>query len=115
VDAEEYRGKMDNVFMATRSKMPWFHKDSGKPEAGRVLYIQQDGARVHTTDGNLEHFKAEVSIAPASSSHHAHPTRPSYNSNTDKEPLHRGLPPKPQQSQKVTKLRANTPYTSLLV
>ena len=73
MDAEEYRGKMDNVFMATRSKMPWFHKDSGKPEAGRVLYIQQDGARVHTTDGNLEHFKAEVSIAPASSSHHAHP------------------------------------------
>ena len=46
MDAEEYRGKMDNVLMATRSKMPWFHKDSGKPEAGRVLYIQQDGARV---------------------------------------------------------------------
>ena len=39
--------------------MPWFKAGSGKPEAGCVLYMQQDGARPHTTDANLQHFARE--------------------------------------------------------
>ena len=52
VDDEEYRSKMDHVFVATRAKIPWFYKDSGKHEAGRVLYVQQaTRRRAHAHDG----------------------------------------------------------------
>jgi len=62
VDAEEYRKKITmsgGVFDCMRQKMPWFKAGSGKPEAGCVLYMQQDGARPHTTDANLQHFARE--------------------------------------------------------
>ena len=62
VDAEEYRKKITmrgGVFDCMREKMPWFKAGSGKPEAGCVLYMQQDGARPHTTDANLQHFARE--------------------------------------------------------
>ena len=52
VDVEEYRKKITGrggVFDCMREKMPWFKEGSGKPEAGRILYMQQDGARPHTT------------------------------------------------------------------
>ncbi len=61
---------MVRVFAKIREKMPWFHKGSGKPEAGRVIYVQQDGARVHTTDGSLDYFVAEVFIAPLQDRRH---------------------------------------------
>ena len=62
VDAEEYRKKITmcgGVFDCMRKKMTWFKAGSGYPEAGCVLYMQQDGARLHTTDANLQHFARE--------------------------------------------------------
>ena len=62
VDAVEYQKKITmngGVFDCMRQKMPWFKAGSGKPEAGCVLYMQQDGARPHTTAANLQHFACE--------------------------------------------------------
>ena len=46
IDAKAYLEKIvgkRGVFDMMRKKMPWFHKDSGKPEAGRPLHYQHDG------------------------------------------------------------------------
>ena len=68
VTAEVYRQKMaqgpGSVFAMIRKKMWWFKEGARfqrrpTPEAGRVLYIQQDGARPHTTDANLDHFASQ--------------------------------------------------------
>lgn len=59
VNAEEYRTKITGkggVFEMMREKMPLFKSSRGRPEAGRALYMQQDGARVHTIDENLNEF-----------------------------------------------------------
>ena len=71
VDAEEYRKKITmcgGVFDCMRKKMTWFKAGSGKPEAGCVLYMQQDGARPHTTDANLQHFVARAPNTASTSS-----------------------------------------------
>ena len=55
VDGDEYRKKVigkDSVFDRIREKMWWFHKNSGKPEAGQTLYYQHDGATPHDCDKN---------------------------------------------------------------
>ena len=79
VNAEEYRKvmlKKDGVLDAMRSKMWWYKRGSGKPEAGDTLYYQHDGARPHTAKVNEGHwarhgkkggFKIEVVTQPAQS------------------------------------------------
>ena len=67
VDAEAYRKKITGkggVFEAVRKTMWWFKKNAKHhgqptPEAGKTLYMQQDGARPHTTAVNLNHFASE--------------------------------------------------------
>ena len=39
--------------------MTWFREGSGKPEAGRPLYFQHDGAKPHTAKANQEAYAAE--------------------------------------------------------
>ena len=67
VDGEAYRKKItgkDGVFDMMREKIWWFKKDAKHngqptPEAGRTLYMQQDGASPHKTQMNLNHFASE--------------------------------------------------------
>ncbi len=40
-DAEEYLSKFVQVLAKIREKMPWFREGSGKPEAGRVIYVNK--------------------------------------------------------------------------
>ena len=50
-----YRKKVigkDGVFDEIRKNMWWFHKNSGKPEAGQTLFYQHDGATPHDCDKN---------------------------------------------------------------
>ena len=61
VTAEEYRNvvlKKDGVFDMIRRKMWWYRRNSGKPEAGRTVYYQHDGARPHTAKANAKQFAA---------------------------------------------------------
>jgi hypothetical protein len=60
IDAAAYVKKITGkggVFEMMRKKMSWFHQDSGKPEAGRPLYYQHDGARPHTAKANQEQYE----------------------------------------------------------
>ena len=62
VNAEVYREKVvgkGGVFEKMREKMWSFHKDSGEPQAGKELYYQHDGARVHDTYENHEAYETE--------------------------------------------------------
>ena len=55
VTADEYRRVMlmkDGVFDAIREKMWWFSRASGKPESGKIIWYQHDGARPHTAAKN---------------------------------------------------------------
>lgn len=79
VNAAEYRNvmlKKNGVFDAMRTKMWWFRRGSGQPEAGKTLYYQHDGARAHTAKINQQHwsrhgskagFRIEVVTQPAQS------------------------------------------------
>lgn len=79
VNAAEYRNVMlrkNGVFDAMRTKMWWFRRGSGQPEAGKTLYYQHDGAKAHTAKINQQHwsrhgakagFKIEVVTQPAQS------------------------------------------------
>ena len=46
------------IMEAVREKMWWYKKGSGKPEAGKTIWIQQDGARPHTAKANQKRFNA---------------------------------------------------------
>ena len=49
VTGEEYCRMMhQHIVPDIMRSMWWFHKDSGMPEAGQTVYIQQDGASPHT-------------------------------------------------------------------
>ncbi|XP_065197249.1 uncharacterized protein LOC135828754 [Sycon ciliatum] len=55
VDADEYRSvmlKKGGVFDAIHTKMWWFKRDSGEPEAGHPIIYQHDGAKPHTAKKN---------------------------------------------------------------
>ena len=79
VTAEEYRKvmlKKDGVLDAMRSKLWWFRRGAGTPEAGKTLYYQHDGASPHTALVNQQHwsrhgakqgFKIQVITQPAQS------------------------------------------------
>lgn len=59
VTAEEYRKVMlrkDGVFDALRTKMWWFNRSSGKPEAGKILWYQHDGAKPHVAKANQRNW-----------------------------------------------------------
>ena len=62
IDAKAYLEKIvgkGGVFEKIRAKMTWFREGSGKPEAGRPLYFQHDGAKPHTAKANQEAYAAE--------------------------------------------------------
>ena len=51
VTGEEYCRKIhQHVVPDIMRNMWWFHKDSGMPEAGQTVFIQQDGASPHTSN-----------------------------------------------------------------
>ena len=56
VDSEAYCMKMKNdIIPGIMKSMWWHHRDSGKPEAGQPIFIQQDGASPHTSAFTLRH------------------------------------------------------------
>ena len=57
--AEEYRKVMraGGAFDKMRSKMWWYKRRSGQPEAGRTLCYQHDAASPHTARANLQHWR----------------------------------------------------------
>ena len=79
VTAEEYREVMlhaGGVFDKMRSKMWWYKRCSGQPEAGHTLYYQHEGASPHIARANLQHwrrhgnmkgFTTEVVVQPVQS------------------------------------------------
>ena len=44
------------MFDRMREKMWWFKRSSGKPEAGKTLWYQHDGAAPHTAKANERHW-----------------------------------------------------------
>ena len=77
--AEEFRKVMlraGGVFDKMLSKMWWYKRGSGQPEAVCTLYYQHDGASPHTARANLQHwqrhgnmkgFTIEVAVQPPQS------------------------------------------------
>ena len=65
VTAEEFRKVMlraCGVFDKMRSKMWWYKRGSGQPEAGCTLYYQHDSASPHTARANLQHWLRHSSM-----------------------------------------------------
>ena len=68
--------RKDGVFDAMCQKKWWFRRNSGKPEAGKILWYQHDRAWPHTTKenernwahhGKMKGFDIRVITQPAQS------------------------------------------------
>ena len=54
VNAEVYVNLIKRqVVPSIMTEMWWHHRDSGTPDAGRIIYVQQDGAPPHTAEKTL--------------------------------------------------------------